>query len=395
MRNENEKTTGDNVVATLENTHINNNVTAHTVINNQPWPPPPPPRPPRPQTSERSLLVRNENAKSVQFYRYHRYDPLCRFLMESKIIPQNVRYLERQPGNFKYVIALGDTKLHEPRFCDHDQEIIIDSDGLIHERPMDYDSTEKTVAHHHDNFVRITTTNEFERDLYAVLGLDMATQRRKHEDQQIDDIENAFKEKIRRYHPDCNGGGGNEVIAKEVIAAWKILRDPHQRCGYHNRYDFNDWSKLMNKPRSTLYPERVVNGRISRCVAWNRVLSTLASLSISASGFVLDATLEAKYKYVSWGLVSAGLFGFFENFRFESTVLSWAMKISVTIAGISKPSPGLHERLAIIGIFAIWTGWTCEDYSPLPVDQLFASMAARDPHVLSEYNDIGTRTKYS
>ena len=66
-----------------------------------------------------------------------------------------------------------------------------------------------------------------ERDYYEILGVS--------KDVSEADLKNAFRQLVRKYHPDVNKEPGAEERFKEINEAYQVLSDPDKRAAY-DRY---------------------------------------------------------------------------------------------------------------------------------------------------------------
>ena len=66
-----------------------------------------------------------------------------------------------------------------------------------------------------------------ERDYYEILGVSR--------DVTEEQLKNAFRQLVRKYHPDVNHEPGAEERFKEINEAYQVLSDPDKRAAY-DRY---------------------------------------------------------------------------------------------------------------------------------------------------------------
>lgn len=71
------------------------------------------------------------------------------------------------------------------------------------------------------------TTQAFE-DFYALLAVDVSAT--------PEDIRQAFRAKIREWHPDVNPASDATAHTQRLIVAYKILNDPESRTRYDTEY---------------------------------------------------------------------------------------------------------------------------------------------------------------
>ena len=123
-----------------------------------------------------------------------------------------------------------------------------------------------------------------ERNLYEILGLDMAKVRKMSKEVQKQVIRRGYHKQIRLWHPD-NNDRGDEEIAKEIIRAYNDLEDEALRARYNNRADYDGGWLSWSRYKAIFKPECV--GEEQKKAYRKRMYLFALSLLITAAGIGL------------------------------------------------------------------------------------------------------------
>lgn len=121
------------------------------------------------------------------------------------------------------------------------------------------------------------------RNLYEILGLEMAKVRKMSKEEQKKAIRRGYRTQIRRWHPDNNCG--DDEIAKEITLAYKILEDEALRARCNNLADYDGGWRSWSRYKAIFKPE-CVNEEQKKAYR-KRMCMFAMSLLITAAGIGL------------------------------------------------------------------------------------------------------------
>ena len=244
-------------------------------------------------TEYRSLYIVNESSDAhVTLFLYPRWDFLCWISFESKIIKPNQKYFHRSKNGFKFElvarfednqskrILLGPEQWVEDKLLKITGSVVL-TVGRLEDFPV-----EKTIClqKYQRSKEMKTGTNE-KRNLYGILGLNIEKVRKMPKEEQTKAIKKGFQREIQRWHPDRNFG--DDEIAKEILAAYEILKDDEKRARYHNEDDFDQGWLSVRRYNAIFKPECYT---VEQQTAYrNKMLLFAASLGITVAGIALTA----------------------------------------------------------------------------------------------------------
>ena len=153
---------------------------------------------------ERLILFKNETGEQVTVYFYHSWDAICWISWFSKIIEPGREFLQRGDYRFKYQLQLGRKDLKVVKSWNKDLYLLISNSGNVIERDLNLHKLDKTVSVQHDEYVK-SASKTGQKDLYAILGLDMKVLRKMTLDEQAKEIKKAFTKAMVKHHPDKPG----------------------------------------------------------------------------------------------------------------------------------------------------------------------------------------------
>jgi len=157
-----------------------------------------------PKKKEKIILFRNKSKEQMTVFFYRSWDLLCLISWFSKIIRPGQDFLQRGNYCFKYQIQLGQKDLKDVKKWTKDLYIKIDGNGGIDEDDLDLHKIDKTVSLQHDDYVK-AASKAGQKDLYAILGLDIHAARKLDSDEQTKAVKEAYKKAIVKHHPDKPG----------------------------------------------------------------------------------------------------------------------------------------------------------------------------------------------
>ena len=182
-----------------------------------------------------------------------------------------------------------------------------------------------------------------ERNLYEILGLDMAKVRKMSNEEQKQVIRRGYHKQIRLWHPD-NNGRGDEEIAKEIILAYNVLEDNALRARYNNQADYDggwlSWSryKAIFKPECfNKEQEKAYRKRMCMFAASVAMTAIGIGLTVGTAGLAAPA-LVAVGAVLGGGLIGCG----FQSLQHtlnqraivdECLVKEWLMKAGIGFLG--------------------------------------------------------------
>ena len=198
------------------------------------------------------------------------------------------------------------------------------------------------------------------RNLYEILGLDMAKVRKMSKEEQKQAIKRGYLTQIRRWHPDKNDRG-DEEIAKEIIRAHEILEDEALRARYNNQADYDggwlSWSRYkaifkpecVNEQQKKAYRKRM-------CMFAASVAMTFIGIGLTAGTAGLAApALVAVGAVFGGGFIGGGLQSLMHTLNKRAIVdechaKEWLMKAGIGFLG------GAATGGAAAGVTAAITG---------------------------------------
>ena len=146
------------------------------------------------------------------------------------------------------------------------------------------------------------------RNLYEILGLDMAKVRKMSKEEQKQAIRRGYYTQIRQWHPDNNGG--DEDIAKEIIHAYGILQDEAPRARYNNLADYDGGWHTWSRYKAIFKPDCV--NKEQKKAYRKRMCMFAASLLVTFAGFGLTvgtAGMAAPWVITIGAVFGGGFFG--------------------------------------------------------------------------------------
>lgn len=292
----------------------------------------------------KSLLIRNDSSDAIlTLYLYSQWDRVGWISKESKIINPSNKYLHRSKKRFQFqVVARFDDRkdkkseddsqtdkkdeedkqdkpikkkqvLREVQQWKEDKLLKITgffgSESLdVVERDLAYYPEDKQIC-----LRKLQRGKEFKvtsggRNLYEILGLDMATVRKMSKEEQKEAIRRGYGTQIRRWHPD--NSFGDEEIAKEIIHAYELLRDEALRARYNNLADYDGGWLSWSRYKAIFKPECL--GEEQKKAYRKRMCMFAASLAMTAIGIGLTvgtAGLAAPALVAVGAVFGGGLIG--------------------------------------------------------------------------------------
>ena len=239
----------------------------------------------------KSLLIVNESRDAqVTLYLYPKWDFICWISFSSKIIRPGEKYLHRSKDEFKFqLVARFEDKpkrvrtLLEVETWVEDKLLKITESLHLTERKLADFPVEKRICLRKVQRDKELKTTNGRRNLYEILGLDMAQVRKMPREKQNEAIKKGFQQQIKRWHPDKNFGDAE--IAKEIIMAQIILLDEEKRAQYNNEADYDGGWLSLKRYKAILNPERFTEEQ--KKAYSHRMLMFFMSLGISIVGIVL------------------------------------------------------------------------------------------------------------
>ena len=235
----------------------------------------------------KSLLIINEsNHAKLTLYIYPTWLPIS---LTSKILQPNEKYLHRDKTAFKYkLVANFDDKRKKKEFPGPLELIrdtlirITESLEFIEENLADYPQ-EKRICLRKMHFTNEHTSTSGKVNLYGILGLDMTEVRKLNIGDQKIAIKEAFRDKIRIWHPDKNFG--DNEIAMQIILARETLLDDERRACYHNEADYDEGWFSLKRYKAIFWPDCYTEEQNK--AFWCRIGMMAASLGLAVGGLIL------------------------------------------------------------------------------------------------------------
>ena len=245
------------------------------------------------EVTYKSLLIVNDSSDAqVTLYLYPKWDFLCWISFESKIIKPNQKYLHRSENGFKFelVARFEDNRskriLLGPEQWVEDKLLKITGSVVLTVGKLEDFPTEKRVClrqFHRSKEIQTGTSGK--RNLYEILGLNMVQVRKMPKEEQIKAIKKGFHREIQRWHPDKNFG--DDETAKEIFAAYEILKDDEKRARYHNEADYDGGWLSLKRYKAIFKPERYSDEQ--KIAFKKRMMMFAASLGMTIVGIAVSA----------------------------------------------------------------------------------------------------------
>ena len=290
----------------------------------------------------KSLLIRNDSSDAIlTLYVYPHW--CCWISKESKIIYPSDKYLYRSKKRFQFeVVARFDDRKDKKSEDDSQtdkkdeedkqdkpkkkkqvlrkiqqwkEDKLLKITGFFGSESLDvvegdlaYYPEDKQICLRklqRDKELKVTSGG---RNLYEILGLDMATVRKMSKEEQKEAIRRGYRTQIRRWHPDNNCG--DEDIAKEIILAYELLQDEARRARYNNLADYDGGWLSWRRYKAIFKPE-CVNEEQKKAYR-KRMYMFAASLAMTAIGIGLTvgtAGLAAPALVAVGAVLGGGLIG--------------------------------------------------------------------------------------
>ena len=317
----------------------------------------------------KSLLIRNDSSDAIlTLYLYAEWDRICWISKESKIIYPSDKFLYRSKKRFQFKVVARFDDRKDKKSEDDSQ-----TDKKDEEDKQDKPKKKKQVLREvqqwkEDKLMKITgffgsesldvvegdlthypedkqiclrrlqrnkelkVTNG-ERNLYEILGLDMAKVRKMSKEDQRQVIRRGYHKQMRLWHPD-NNDRGDEEIAKEIILAYKVLEDEALRARYHNQADFKAIFKpeCVNEEQKKAYRKRMCMFAASLAMTAIGIGLTVGTAGLAAPGLVAVGAV------LGGGLIGGG----FQSLQHtvnkraildECLVKEWLMKVGIGFLG--------------------------------------------------------------
>ena len=294
----------------------------------------------------KSLLIRNDSSDAIlTLYLYAEWDRICWISKESKIIYPSDKFLYRSKKRFHFkVVARFDDRKDKKSEDDSQtdkkdeedkqdkpkkkkqvlrkiqqwkEDKLLKITGFFGSESLDV--VEGDLTHYpedkqiclrklqRDKELKVTSGG---RNLYEILGLDMAKVRKMSKEEQKQAIRKGYYTQIRRWHPDNNCG--DEEIAKEIILAYELLQDEARRARYNNLADYDgDWGWLSWSRYKAIFKPECVNKEQKKAYR-KRMCMFAASLAMTAIGIgvtVGTAGLAAPGLVAVGAVLGGGLIG--------------------------------------------------------------------------------------
>ena len=291
----------------------------------------------------KSLLIRNDSSDAIlTLYVYPHW--FCWISKESKIIYPSDKYLYRSKKRFQFeVVARFDDRKDKKSEDDSqtdkkdeedkknkpkkkkqvlrevqqwEEDKLLKITGFLGSESLDV--VEGDLTHYPEDkqicLRRLQRDKELkftsgERNLYEILGLDMAKVRKMSNEEQKQVIRRGYHKQIRLWHPD-NNGRGDEEIAKEIILAYSVLEDNALRARYNNQADYDGGWLSWSRYKAIFKPE-CVNEEQKKAYR-KRMCMFAASVAMTAIGIgltICTAGLAAPALVATGAVFGGGLIG--------------------------------------------------------------------------------------
>ena len=291
----------------------------------------------------KSLLIRNDSSDAIlTLYVYPHW--CCWISKESKIIYPSNKYLHRSKKRFQFqVVARFDDRKDKKSEDDSqtdkkdeedkknkpkkkkqvlrevqqwEEDKLLKITGFLGSESLDV--VEGDLTHYPEDkqicLRRLQRDKELkftsgERNLYEILGLDMAKVRKMSKEEQKQVIRRGYHKQLRLWHPD-NNNRGDEEITKEIILAFKVLEDEALRARYNNQADYDGGWLSWSRYKAIFKPE-CVNEEQKKAYR-KRMCMFAASVAMTAIGIgltICTAGLAAPALVATGAVFGGGLIG--------------------------------------------------------------------------------------
>ena len=291
----------------------------------------------------KSLLIRNDSSDAIlTLYVYPHW--CCWISKESKIIYPSDKYLYRSKKRFQFeVVARFDDRKDKKSEDDSqtdkkdeedkknkpkkkkqvlrevqqwEEDKLLKITGFLGSESLDV--VEGDLTHYPEDkqicLRRLQRDKELkftsgERNLYEILGLDMAKVRKMSKEEQKQVIRRGYHKQLRLWHPD-NNNRGDEEITKEIILAFKVLEDEALRARYNNQADYDGGWLSWSRYKAIFKPE-CVNEEQKKAYR-KRMCMFAASVAMTAIGIgltICTAGLAAPALVATGAVFGGGLIG--------------------------------------------------------------------------------------
>ena len=291
----------------------------------------------------KSLLIRNDSSDAIlTLYVYPHW--CCWISKESKIIYPSDKYLYRSKKRFQFeVVARFDDRKDKKSEDDSQtdkkdeedkqdkpkkkkqvlrevqqwkEDKLLKITGFLGSESLDV--VEGDLTHYPEDkqicLRRLQRDKELkftsgERNLYEILGLDMAKVRKMSKEEQKQVIRRGYHKQLRLWHPD-NNNRGDEEITKEIILAFKVLEDEALRARYNNQADYDGGWLSWSRYKAIFKPE-CVNEEQKKAYR-KRMCMFAASVAMTAIGIgltICTAGLAAPALVATGAVFGGGLIG--------------------------------------------------------------------------------------
>ena len=326
----------------------------------------------------KSLLIRNDSSDAIlTLYLYPRWDRICWISKESKIINPSKKHLHRSKKRFQFQVVARFDDRRDKKSEDESQtdkkdeedkqdkpkkkrQVLREVQQWKEDKLMkitgffgseSLDVVEGDLTHYPEDkqicLRRLQRNKELkftsgERNLYEILGLDMAKVCKMSNEEQKQVIRRGYHKQMRLWHPD-NNDRGDEEIAKEIILAYKVLEDKALRARYNNQADYDggwlSWSryKAIFKPECVNEQEKAYRKRMCMFAASVAMTAIGIGLTVGTAGLAAPA-LVAVGAVLGGGLIGGG----FQSLQHtlnqraivdECLVKEWLMKAGIGFLG--------------------------------------------------------------
>ena len=345
----------------------------------------------------KSLLIWNDSSDAIlTLYLYPQWDRICWISKESKIIDPRKKYLYRSKKRFQFKLVARfddrkDKKSEDDSQTDKkdeedkknkpkkkkqvlrevqqwEEDKLLKITGFLGSESLDV--VEGDLTHYPEDkqicLRRLQRDKELkftsgERNLYEILGLDMAKVRKMSKEEQKQVIRRGYHKQLRLWHPD-NNNRGDEEITKEIIIAFKVLEDEALRARYNNQADYDGGWLSWSRYKAIFKPE-CVNEEQKKAYR-KRMCMFAASLAMIALGIGLTAgtsglaapVVVAAQAVCGGGYIGGGLQSWLHTLNQraivdECLVEEWLMKAGIGfLAGAATGGAAAGFTAAITGL---------------------------------------------
>ena len=345
----------------------------------------------------KSLLIWNDSSDAIlTLYLYPQWDRICWISKESKIIDPRKKYLYRSKKRFQFKLVARFDDRKDKKSEDDSQTDKKDEEDKQDKPQKKKQVLRKVQQWKEDKLLKITgfigselldvvegdlahypedkriCLRKLQRDkelkvtsggcnLYEILGLDMAKVRKMSKEEQKQAIRRGYHTQIRRWHPD-NNDRGDEEIAKDIIHAYVLLKDEALRARYNNLADYDGGWLSWRRYKAIFKPE-CVNEEQKKAYR-KRMCMFAASLAMIALGIGLTAgtsglaapVVVAAQAVCGGGYIGGGLQSWLHTLNQraivdECLVEEWLMKAGIGfLAGAATGGAAAGFTAAITGL---------------------------------------------